>query len=170
MLLCFDEVITGFRMGLSSAQGALGVTPDLTILGKALAGGLPLSALAGKRNVMSVLRDGIVLGGGTFNSFPFAMAGAKYSIERMAKYEDELFSKRNDLQNKLMNGIKDIGKKHGFEILTQGAPGIFYLDFCSSDVVYDSAQLLNNDIELKVRLADRMKEQGILIAGASRML
>lgn len=55
-LLFFDEVLTAFRMGIGGAQGYLGVTPDLCVLGKAFGGGAPISALAGKRSVMSHLR------------------------------------------------------------------------------------------------------------------
>src|SRR5262249_22986264 len=61
-VLIFDEVITGFRLGLSGAQGYLGVTPDLTTMGKAIANGMPLSAIAGGAELM----DGFAPVGATF--------------------------------------------------------------------------------------------------------
>ena len=54
IVLCFDEVITGFRVGLSGAQGLLGVTPDVSTFGKSIAAGMPVSAVAGKKEIMTV--------------------------------------------------------------------------------------------------------------------
>ena len=74
-LLVFDEVITGFRLGLGGAQAAYGVRPDLTCLGKVLGGGLPLAAVGGRADVMGVLApDGPVYQAGTLSGNPLATA------------------------------------------------------------------------------------------------
>src|SRR5205807_2204200 len=57
-VLIFDEVITGFRVALGGAQALLGVTPDLTVFGKAIANGFPLSAVGGRRDLMDALAGG----------------------------------------------------------------------------------------------------------------
>src|SRR5207237_10726905 len=54
-LLIFDEVVTGFRVGWSGAQGSLGITPDLTTLGKVVGGGLPIGAYGGRRDMMGMV-------------------------------------------------------------------------------------------------------------------
>jgi len=66
ILLIFDEVITGFRVGLTGAQGNLRVTPDLALFAKALATGFPSSCLAGRADVMELFGKGEVMHGGTF--------------------------------------------------------------------------------------------------------
>jgi glutamate-1-semialdehyde 2,1-aminomutase len=66
-LLIFDEVITGFRIGIGGAQSVLGVTPDIATFGKAVGGGLPLSVIAGRREILNQIADGRVVFGGTFN-------------------------------------------------------------------------------------------------------
>ena len=64
MLMIADETITGFRFGSGGAQKHLGFTPDLTVLGKAIGGGVPFAALAGKKTAMSKIIEGAVVGGG----------------------------------------------------------------------------------------------------------
>jgi len=74
-LLIFDEVITGFRVGWSGAQGRYGVTPDLTCLGKVIGGGLPLAAVGGRRDLMQLLAPvGPVYQAGTLSGNPLSVA------------------------------------------------------------------------------------------------
>jgi glutamate-1-semialdehyde 2,1-aminomutase len=74
-LLVFDEVMSGFRVGLKSAQGVLGVKPDMTVLGKVIGGGMPLAAFGGSREVMSQLAPlGPVYQAGTLSGNPVATA------------------------------------------------------------------------------------------------
>ena len=87
IVLIFDEVITGFRVALGGAQELLGVTPDLATFAKAMAGGFPLSMLAGKREMMSLLGDGTVHHGGTLNSNLVSMAAAAASIKKLMENE-----------------------------------------------------------------------------------
>ncbi len=81
-LLVFDEVITGFRLGLGGAQGLFGVTPDLTCMGKVIGGGLPLAAFGGRADVMSMLApDGPVYQAGTLSGNPLATAAGLAVLE-----------------------------------------------------------------------------------------
>ena len=74
-VLIFDEVITGFRVGWSGAQGRYGVTPDLTCLGKVIGGGLPLAAVGGRRDLMQLLAPvGPVYQAGTLSGNPLSVA------------------------------------------------------------------------------------------------
>ncbi|MCU4181548.1 aspartate aminotransferase family protein [Bosea sp. BH3] len=75
-MLIFDEVITGFRMALGGAQERYGVTPDITVLGKALGAGLPISAVSGTAAAMDVLASGKLMHRGTFNGNPLSIAAA----------------------------------------------------------------------------------------------
>jgi len=74
-VLIFDEVITGFRLGWSGAQGRYGVTPDMTCLGKVIGGGLPLAAVGGRRDLMQLLAPvGPVYQAGTLSGNPLSVA------------------------------------------------------------------------------------------------
>jgi len=74
-VLIFDEVITGFRLGWSGAQGRYGVTPDLTCLGKVIGGGLPLAAVGGRRDLMQLLAPvGPVYQAGTLSGNPLSVS------------------------------------------------------------------------------------------------
>jgi glutamate-1-semialdehyde 2,1-aminomutase len=66
--LVFDEVITGFRLGLGGAQAMLSITPDLTVVAKAMANGFPISAFGGRRDLMELVNDNRVLHAGTYNA------------------------------------------------------------------------------------------------------
>src|SRR5204862_3623072 len=83
-LLVFDEVITGFRVARGGAQELYGVTPDLTILGKILGGGLPLAAFGGRADVMSELApSGPVYQAGTLSGNPLATAAGLAVLRRL---------------------------------------------------------------------------------------
>ncbi|MEM3795623.1 MAG: glutamate-1-semialdehyde 2,1-aminomutase, partial [Thermoprotei archaeon] len=85
-LAIFDEVITGFRLGLSGAQGYYDVKPHLTTLGKIIGGGLPVGAVAGKRDILDMLTpSGKVFSAGTFSANPLTMAAGLATIEELEK-------------------------------------------------------------------------------------
>ncbi len=89
ILLIFDEVITGFRVGLNGAQGLYGITPDLTCLGKVIGGGLPAAAFGGKKEIMDQIAPlGGVYQAGTLSGNPLAMCAG---IETLSQIEEPHF-------------------------------------------------------------------------------
>lgn len=85
-LLIVDEVITGFRVGYSGAQGALGIQPDLTTLGKVIGGGLPIGAYGGRADLMSqVAPAGAVYQAGTLSGNPISVAAGLATLRELAK-------------------------------------------------------------------------------------
>ena len=85
-LLIFDETVTGYRLGRGGAQGAYGVSPDITTLGKALGGGLPIAALGGRRDVMESLAPmGPVYEASTFAGNPVSVAAAIASVRELGQ-------------------------------------------------------------------------------------
>jgi glutamate-1-semialdehyde 2,1-aminomutase len=84
VLLIFDEVMTGFRVGLGGAQGRYGIDPDLTCLGKIIGGGLPVGAYGGKRKFMEkIAPQGPVYQAGTLSGNPVAMAAGLATLKRL---------------------------------------------------------------------------------------
>ena len=86
ILLIFDEVITGFRVGTDGAQGWSGVVPDLTCLGKIIGGGLPVGAYGGREDLMRLVApSGPVYQAGTLSGNPLAMTAGLWSLKRLSK-------------------------------------------------------------------------------------
>ena len=84
-LLIFDEVVTGFRVGWSGAQGSLGITPDLTTLGKVVGGGLPIGAYGGRRDLMEMVApSGPVYQAGTLSGNPISVAAGLATLRELS--------------------------------------------------------------------------------------
>jgi len=124
IVLCFDEIITGFRVGLNGAQGLLGVTPDLTTLGKGVAGGIPLSVVCGKAKIMDLCADRTVVGAGTFNGYPLGVAAGLATISYVERDDGVFFRNMASVQARLVAGLREIAARHGQRMLTQDCPGV----------------------------------------------
>ena len=114
-LLIFDEVITGFRLGIGGAQGYFHVTPDLTTLGKIIGGGLPVGAFGGKREIMAHLSpSGPVYQAGTLSGNPLAMSAgfAALSVLKNEQPYDALAAKGAALAD----GLRALAEKHGVAV------------------------------------------------------
>jgi glutamate-1-semialdehyde 2,1-aminomutase len=104
-LLIFDEVITGFRIGRGGAQDRYGVTPDLTVLGKIIGGGLPVGAYGGRADVMSVVApDGPVYQAGTLSGNPVAMAAGLATLRELT---DDVYRRLDDYGAALEAGLAE---------------------------------------------------------------
>lgn len=110
ILLVFDEVITGFRLALGGAQEYFGITPDVSVFGKAITGGYSLSVICGKKEIM----DFGVHPSGTFNANPIAVAAALATISELEK--DGVYERFQFLGDMLVEGIKELGQKHGIKL------------------------------------------------------
>lgn len=84
IVLVFDEVITGFRISIAGAQGHYDIRPDLSIFAKGLGGGFPVAALGGKREIMSLVSNGIVSMAGTYSANVIAVAAANAAMDELA--------------------------------------------------------------------------------------
>lgn len=109
-LLIFDEVITGFRVGFSGAQGLYGVRPDLTTLGKIIGGGLPVGAYGGRKEIMDRLSPaGKVYQAGTLSGNPLAMAAGLAAVKKLSR--PGIYEKLEALGLALEKGLRLIMKK-----------------------------------------------------------
>ena len=114
-LLVFDEVMTGFRLSLGGAQQILGVTPDLTTLGKIVGGGLPLGAYGGRRDVMDyVLPAGKVFQAGTLAGNPVAVAAGTATLEELR--DRPPYSQLERHGGMLEEGFRDAAAKAGLPV------------------------------------------------------
>jgi glutamate-1-semialdehyde 2,1-aminomutase len=108
-LLIFDEVISGFRVARGGAQELLGVTPDLTVLGKIVGGGLPLAAFGGRAEVMSELAPaGSVYQAGTLSGNPIATAAGLSVLRRLR--DPEVYDELERRSARLAAGLAPFGR------------------------------------------------------------
>jgi glutamate-1-semialdehyde 2,1-aminomutase len=111
IVLIYDEVITGFRLGYGGAQGLFGIRPDITVFAKGLGGGFPVAALGGRRDIMSLVASGTVSMAGTYSANGIAVAAANAALDELAapgKFE-ALF----DRCTRLYEGLERIFDHHG---------------------------------------------------------
>ena len=173
IVMSFDEIITGFRVGLNSAQGLLNITPDITTLGKAFAGGLPMSAVVGKAEILNIMSDRSVLGPGTFNGYPLGMRGVLAAIKILEKNNGAVYTSMQRVQKKLTDGLYGLAGKHRLPLNIQGATGVFYYLFGveTDGYIYSPEdkclENLNQDLQYKFWV--EMQNQGIFIMRGGRM-
>ena len=125
--LIFDEVITGFRVAAGGAQTTLGITPDLSIFGKALANGFPVAAVAGRRELFDLVTSGKVLHGGTYNSQSVSMAATLATLSEIQTGEPH--GKIADLHDHLLTGLKQACEKSKLIYEIVGFPAVFQMRF-----------------------------------------
>jgi glutamate-1-semialdehyde 2,1-aminomutase len=164
VVLSFDEVITGFRCGLGGAQGKLGVTPHMATFGKAMAGGMPMSLVAGKRDIMGLLGDRTVLGPGTFMGYPLGVAASLATIEILEQDNGAVYREMDRLQERLIAGIKEISAQKGIPMHCQGTTGAFVvLPGVECDVAYTDEDLATLNIDMLFKIWAILQEEGVII-------
>ncbi len=124
IVFCIDEIITGFRVSLGGAQKVLGVTPDITTFGKGVAGGIPISVVAGKSEIMDLCADRTVIGAGTFNGYPLGVAAALATVSYLEKDDGVFYRNLATNQKRLTDGLREIMVRHGRQWLLQETPGV----------------------------------------------
>ena len=126
-LLIFDEVITGFRVGRGGVQGRDGVTPDLTILGKVIGGGLPAAAYAGRRDLMEqVAPAGDVYQAGTLSGNPLATAAGLATLRLL---DERAYDRLDRLARALAEGLGAAAQDAGVPASTAATTGLLTLFF-----------------------------------------
>lgn len=137
-VLIFDEVMTGFRVGLKSAQGLYGITPDLSTFGKVVGGGMPLGAFGGKREIMEHIAPlGPVYQAGTLSGNPIATAAglAQLKLIQVPGFYERLTA----LTARLCEGLVDAAQKQGVAFSAQNIGGMFGLYFAEQcPATYDA--------------------------------
>ena len=144
-VLIFDEVMTGFRVGLKSAQGLFGITPDLSTFGKVVGGGMPMGAFGGKREIMEKIAPlGPVYQAGTLSGNPIATAAglATLKLIQAPGFYEALTAKTKAL----CDGLVGAAKKHGVAFSAQNVGGMFGLYFADTcPGTYDAVMACDKD-------------------------
>lgn len=125
MLMIADETICGFRFGPGGAQQHFGFVPDLTILGKAIGGGVPFAALAGRKPFFEKIINGQVVHAGTLNSNPLCLAASKWCLDTLLVQGSAHPSWIATLGQKLMAGLRALADEFEIPLRPQG-PGLVF--------------------------------------------
>lgn len=166
-LLIFDEVITGFRLALGGAAERFGVTPDLAIYGKAIAGSFPVSAIAGKAEYMQRFGTGEVNHSGTFNSCVMAAAAVVASIKVLRS--ENPYGRVAAYGERLMAGLRDIARDADLPLRVAGPGMAFHVSFLrpgsSADLnVTDLRVLKTLDLERYRAFSRVLAQSGLWVA------
>jgi glutamate-1-semialdehyde 2,1-aminomutase len=162
-VLIFDEVMTGFRVGLNGAQGLYNIKPDLTTLGKIIGGGMPVGAFGGRRKIMEHLAPlGPVYQAGTLSGNPVAMAAGLKTLELIARpgFYESLTAKTE----KLTSGLKERAHQAGIAMTTNAVGGMFGLFFSAEQQVTTFAQVMQCNQTLFKRFFHAMLDEGVYLA------
>ena len=114
VVLIFDEIITGFRVSLGGAQELYGVIPDITCVAKAVGGGTPgAAAFGGKKEIMQLEADGVVLHGGTYSGNPMTLAGMNAALDILINDRERVYGHLNTIANAMVEGMRGIFAENG---------------------------------------------------------
>jgi glutamate-1-semialdehyde 2,1-aminomutase len=159
-LLVFDEVISGFRVARGGAQELEGVTPDLTVLGKVIGGGLPAAAYAGRRELMeNVAPAGDVYQAGTLSGNPLATAAGLATLELL---DADAYARLDALSTRLADGLRAAAAEAGVPLHVSRATGLLTPFFHAGPVDdYEDAQAA--DAERSAAFSRAMIDRGIFL-------
>jgi len=161
-LLIFDEVITGFRLGIDGGAGYYGITPDMSTFGKIIGGGMPVGAYGGRKEIMEVVSPcGDVYQAGTLSGNPVAMAAGIAQLTYL-KEHPEVYTHINQMAEKLCKGLQDIAGDECTVNCVGSLGSMFFTDKPVTD--YPSAK--TSDTKRYAAYFSHMLMRGIYLAPA----
>lgn len=165
-VLIFDEVMTGFRVALGGAQSIYNITPDLTVLGKVIGGGMPVGAFGGREDIMNhIAPDGTVYQAGTLSGNPVAMSAGLTTLNLISA--PNFFEELTKTTRLLVEGLQRVADAAGIPFTTNSVGGMFGLFFSEADSISSFDQVMNCDQERFNTFFHGMLEQGIYLAPSS---
>ena len=161
-LLIFDEVITGFRVGPSGAQGLFGITPDITTMGKIIGGGLPVGAYGGRKDIMEMVAPlGAMYQAGTLSGNPLAVSAGIATLTELQK--PGVFKKLEEMAERLTEGLTKAFQ--AAEIPSSiNRVGSMFTGFFNDGPVTALGDAEGSDTEMYGRYFHAMQENGVYIA------
>ena len=161
VLLIFDEVLTGFRVAKGGAQELYGVKPDLACFAKALGGGAPVAAVAGRKDLMGMIGPGRVGFGGTYNANSLSLAASKATLQTLLANDGEAIRRMTDLGAKLKAGLTETFRAAGYLALVNSVGPMLSIYFTKLRKVSTYRQAIQSDPEKYKRFRDEMLKHGV---------
>ena len=132
IVLIFDEVITGFRLGLAGAQGRLGIKPDLSVFAKGIGGGFPVAAMGGNAKIMELVANGTVSMAGTYTANGIAVAAANAALDELAT--PGLYQKLDAVSDELRLGLGEVLRDAGLPAYVVGLGPLMQVWFAREEI------------------------------------
>ena len=159
VVLIFDEIITGFRVSLGGAQELYGVIPDITCVAKAVGGGTPgAAAFGGKKEIMELEADGIVLHGGTYSGNPMTLAGMNAALDILINDRERVYGHLNTIANAMVQGMRGIFAENGVPAYISQVGPMWQVFFGHEEPVTKYRQARASDTRFFEHAADRVPD------------
>src|SRR5215831_3800885 len=161
-VLIFDEVMTGFRLGLGGAQQGYAIQPDMTTLGKIIGGGLPVGAYGGRAEIMEMVAPlGPVYQAGTLSGNPLAMAAGLATLREL-KNNPAIYKQLEERTSALVRGVLDAAKQKGVPLFAHRV-GSMFTCFFQSGPVFDWETASKSDTQAFAGFHREMLDSGIYL-------
>ena len=162
VLLIFDEIITGFRVSLGGAQELYGVTPDITCVAKAVGGGTPgAAAFGGRRDIMELEAEGVVLHGGTYSGNPMTLAGMNAALDILIDDRERVYAHLNMIADAMVDGMRGIFAEQGVPAVINQVGPMWQVFFGHEEPVTRYRQARASDTEFFGRLQTECQARGV---------
>jgi glutamate-1-semialdehyde 2,1-aminomutase len=162
-VLIFDEVMTGFRVGLGGAQALYHIKPDLTTLGKIIGGGLPVGACGGRADIMQCLAPlGNVYQAGTLSGNPLAMAAGLATLELVSA--PNFYTRLAAMTQLLTQGLQEAAQSANVALQTVAVGGMFGIFFTAGATPQSFAAVKQCDVTRFQKFFHAMLQQGVYLA------
>jgi glutamate-1-semialdehyde 2,1-aminomutase len=159
-LLIFDEVITGFRLGVGGAQERYAIRPDLTVLGKIIGGGMPIGAYGGRADLMALVApSGPVYQAGTLSGHPLSMAAGIATLQALTP---DAYAALEAAAADLARGLVEAARSAGREVAVSQVGSLLTVFFRPTPPV-DAAEALASDRDAYARFFGAMLDRGVLM-------
>ena len=132
VVLIFDEVITGFRLGLAGAQGRFGIKPDLSVFAKGIGGGFPVAAMGGRADIMALVANGTVSMAGTYSANGIAIAAANAAMDELKT--PNLHKNLDAVSDALRSGLEKVLKDAGLPAYVVGLGPLMQVWFARKEI------------------------------------
>jgi glutamate-1-semialdehyde 2,1-aminomutase len=165
-VLIFDEIITGFRLGLGGAQECFDVKPDLTTLGKVLGGGFPIAAFGGRKEIMQhISPSGNVYQAGTFSGNPVSVTAGNTILSLLRQKHSEIYPALEKNCFEIRNALVDLAANYHVDAQVYNIASMFQI-FFTAQPVYDMATAKTSDVQKFQTYFRELLRQGVFIPPA----
>lgn len=167
IVLIFDEIVTGFRIAWGGAQEKYGIVPDLATYGKAMSGGFPMAAIAGRSDIMKHFdarrtgRAQLVWASGTLNGNPISATAGLTALDILGR--PGAYDHFHTIGGRLRREITALGRRHGFAAQTPGEDAVFGVRFTDREPLRNWADLLTSDTQVNLKWSIELLKRGILV-------
>jgi glutamate-1-semialdehyde 2,1-aminomutase len=162
-MLIFDEVITGFRLGLGGAKERYNIKADIVVLGKIIGGGFPIGAVVSRKEIMENISPlGKVFNAGTFNAHPISMTAGLATIEVLERDRDKIYPMISEAGAQIARAIEDAAGRAGIDVWVNRVESMLQVFFINKPVTNALIARMSNK-NLYERFHVEMRKQGVFI-------